>query len=62
MFTQKRNVLTLAAVIATLATVGGVGAAELAASRTPSQTAQPAVVAAAPVATAHFEDVGGGDQ
>ena len=64
MLSQKRHVLTIAAVIATVASVGAVGAAQFAAPHTQAaHQAQPVVVAsAAPVASPHFDDFGGGDQ
>ena len=41
MLTQKRHILTVAAVIATLTMAGGVGAVALEAHRAPAPTAQP---------------------
>ena len=62
MLTKKRNVLTIAAVIATLAMGGGVGAVALEAhnaSAPPRGTVQ--VVTAAPSGVQYADDAGGGD-
>jgi len=63
MFSQKRNVLTVAAVITTLTMAGGVGAVALEASRAPAQTVQSGQIAAtAPAPTpSYVDDMGGGD-
>ena len=64
MFTQKGNILTVAAVITTLTMAGGVGAVALEAHRASAPTAHPAqvvVAAAAPTTQSYVDDVGGGD-
>jgi hypothetical protein len=58
MFTHKRNVLTIAAVLATMAMAGGVTAVEFSAHQAPSQ---PAVVQTAPPAAPAFQEVGAGE-
>jgi len=59
MLTHKRNVLTLAAVLATTAMVGGVTAVELTAH--PSQS-RPPIVHAAPVAASVFAQAEPGER
>ena len=59
MLTHKRNVLTIAAVLATTAMVGGVTAVEFTVH--PSQS-RPAIVHAAPVAAPVFEQPEAGEQ
>ncbi len=63
MLTQKRNTLTIAAVITTLTMAGGVGAVAVAAHHASAPTAHPAqVVVAAPTPTqSYVDDAGGGD-
>lgn len=59
MFTHKRNILTIAAVIATTAMAGGVTAVELTVH--PSQS-RPTFVHAAPVAASVFPQAEAGER
>jgi hypothetical protein len=63
MFTNKRNVLTAAAVIATLTMATGVSTVALQQQHT-AATAAPAthVIAAPAVSAAYQDDMGGGDR
>lgn len=64
MFTQKREVVALAAALTALTMAGGFGAMRLAAHPAPARAAvvQTAPAQAAPVAPPAYEDGGGGEQ
>jgi len=62
MITNKRTILTVAAVITTVTMAGGVGAVALESQHAPPPTVATAQIAAqAPVPVQFHDDAGGGD-